>query len=300
MTALVPIQQAMAVLNAPLKPFAAVCRITEQCRRELQSDGPPRAYLPANEPPSLPENVTERASCMRAIGIRRWLLPLASEAKAASDFLFPVLMWADQGNVEPEEALCMLSVLYGTLNKSRTDDNNSQMKLASCAELFDPIHDRIGLSTGLWKSVPRHPIFLALGIKSLIARGVFSPEPSEVAEEVRRARERLCVEYHYTEQALERLQQADAILLKFAPDEWERPYREPCYRPVLKWMLDRHECNGEDDFYELVTREQAKLAIEQAPQRKKIAAARRRPQQKRSAVKKNHRRADGGDNAGQM
>jgi hypothetical protein len=79
----------------------------------------------------------------------------------------------------------MLSVLYSTLNKSKTDDSNSQMKLASCAELFDPIHDRIGSSTGLWQSVPRHPIFLALGIKSLIARGVFSPEPSEVAEEVK-------------------------------------------------------------------------------------------------------------------
>src|SRR4030095_4716992 len=122
------------------------------------------------------------------------------------------------------QATAMLGVLFGTLSKKRTDDENSAMLLASCADMFNPVNDAIGTATGLWKPITKHPLVLAIAIKQLIATSVFTPSPAELREAMKHASERISSRKAWTSQWLELINQADAIVFAFDRAGWDAAY----------------------------------------------------------------------------
>ena len=132
----------IALLNKPLAPLAPALKTADQCRRLMQS----------SSLPSIPRH--DACFVDRAIQVRNQLLPDAARARAAYHLLFPIAVFVDEGAVDASTALAMLSVLFATMTKKKPNDESIAMKLASCADMFDPISDSIGASTGLWESVP--------------------------------------------------------------------------------------------------------------------------------------------------
>jgi hypothetical protein len=242
--AMIEAGQSVTVLNAPLVPAVIEAfRTSELCRLAMHDESLRLPYIGDHDARFVD----------RARELRERCLPYAAKARQASKALTPIVSSSEA--IEPEHAVKMFSLLYGTLNKKRTDDDAIAMKLASCVEMFSPVSNQIGELTGLWKPVPQHPVIIALAIKQLIGEEVFAPEPSEVAKACRHAHQRLSVHLHWTDEWLAKLNLADGILLEFAPhDEWERPYLLPEYRPVLTWMLEDHAmlsgadcCDPDDD-----------------------------------------------------
>jgi hypothetical protein len=98
------------------------------------------------------------------------------------------------------------------------------MLLASCADLFNPVSDAVGIATGLWKPAPKHPLALAIAIKQLIATSVFSPSPSELREAMKLAQGKVDVLASYAGQWLQLLERADAIVFEFDRPTWDAAY----------------------------------------------------------------------------
>src|SRR5262249_48794094 len=113
--------------------------------------------------------------------------------------------------------------LFGVLAKKKADaaDENATMLLAACADMFDPMNDMLGRTTGLWKPVCKHPVVLALAIKKLIATQVFTPSPSELRAAMGEARQRLDAAKRRLDNFLAWMKQADKIVFAFDRAAWE-------------------------------------------------------------------------------
>ena len=58
----------------------------------------------------------------------------------------------------------MLHVLFDDIHPERRADEAAMVKLAQCADVFEPDVTRLG-ARSIWRPVPMHPIALAMAIK---------------------------------------------------------------------------------------------------------------------------------------
>jgi hypothetical protein len=144
--------------------------------------------------------------------------------------------------------------------------------MAACVDMFDPMNDVFGDATGLWTSISKHPIVLALTIKELLANEKWSPSPSELRAAMGKAETRLKVKCGATEGFLTLFNRADDLMFEFDREGWSAIYAT-CSSKALAVLRDREsigwisEENDEfppsprwlmlDDLYK------AKLAAEQ-------------------------------------
>jgi hypothetical protein len=120
----------------------------------------------------------------------------------------------------------MLSVLFGALSKRKADDadGNPSMMLAACTDMFSPMNDVIGETTGLWKPVCKHPIILALAVKKLIATSLFMPSPNELREAIAEVKRTISVRASWLGEFLSWVGTADRLLFEFDRPAWEAAY----------------------------------------------------------------------------
>jgi hypothetical protein len=148
-------------------------------------------------------------------------LPGIDEASAAYRQLSDVVLEEPNEPISHAAAVAMLSTLFGALSRRKADDENSATLLAATADLFNPLNDAIGRSTGLWKPVSKHPIVLALAVKHLIATSVFSPSPSELRAAMRLVVDKLSTLAGSAQQFVELVEHADAIAFEFDRGSWD-------------------------------------------------------------------------------
>jgi hypothetical protein len=204
------------LINDTLAHHAEPLRIADECRRQLQQGVD--TYL-GGERGELEAKFLDRAKV-----IHSRLLRDVAMVDAAHSQLLSVLIPPFRFPLTHVQATAMLGVLFGTLSKKRADDENSAMLLASCADLFNPVSDAVGIATGLWKPAPKHPLALAIAIKQLIATSVFSPSPSELREAMKLAQGKVDVLASYAGQWLQLLERADAIVFEFDRPTWDAAY----------------------------------------------------------------------------
>ena len=134
---------------------------------------------------------------------------------------------------------------------------------------------------------PRHPVFIALAIKQLIATKVFEPSPSELREACCLARQKLAVACGYVEQWLARLDAAEEILLEFAPKEWASAYRSNADRlaalEVVRFGLDK------DDLSDELAAIEAKIEPPTPKPQKKLSPKRKAKTQAEAATINNNK-----------
>jgi hypothetical protein len=200
------------------------------------------------------------------------------------------LCWdARRPRIEQSDAHKLLSALYRRLGMKAGDEMAGLLEGA----LDMLCGDEIGEASGLWKPLGVSPAILALACRKLIATAIYPPKPAEVRAACKEAADMISSAERVADRLVEDVRKADAILLQFSYDEWERLWIMPQHRPALARMLKFHSTYGDESeefdeqfedhpFMRLVEREQAKLAIEQPTEPKRLAAARARPDVKRS------------------
>jgi hypothetical protein len=212
----------LTLINDTLADFVEPLRIADECRRQLQQgieQGGFYSYLGC-------ERGLEAKFLDRAKIIHGRLLRNIAQVQAAYSALLQVVIPPWRNPLTHAQATAMLGVLFGTLSKTKADDENSAMLLASCADLFNPTNDIIGTTTGLWKPISKHPLVLALAIKQLIATSVFKPSPSELRDAMKLALSKLDALGGYSGQWLELLTKADEIIFAFDRPAWDAAYAE--------------------------------------------------------------------------
>jgi hypothetical protein len=265
---------ALAVFNEPIAPIAGALAAGNKLRQK---------YKHATMNWSLPHRA--HAVCT-AKHVRDNTLADFPRANAVAR----ALSWdVHRPNIEQTDAYKMLSALYRRMGVKKSDE--SQGLLEGSLDMF--ASDDIGRASGLWKPLNASPAILALACRKLIATAIYPPKPAEVRAACEEARDLLSSAERVADRLVEDVRKADAILLQFDYDEWQRPWLTPQHRPALARMLELHSIYGDEseefDFDEpvhplraLVEREKARLAIEQSPEPKRLAAARARSTVKRS------------------
>src|SRR4029453_17324491 len=212
----------LALINDTLADFVEPLRIADECRRQLQQGvehGGFQQYLGG-------ENGKPEAKFLDRAKIiyHRLLRNVVTVTDAHSALLQVVIPSWRRDPITHSQATAMLGVLFGTLSKKRTDDENSAMLLASCADMFNPVNDAIGTVTGLWKPIAKHPLVLAIAIKRLIATSVSPPSPAELREAMKQASERIRSREAYAHEWLALVDQADALVFAFDRAGWDAAY----------------------------------------------------------------------------
>jgi len=110
-----------------------------------------------------------------------WLRCYA-QIEATHIALSQMLMGFDR--VDPLTASRMVSVLFAALGKKKTDTENALL-LAATVDMFSPLDESVAIATGLWEPLNQHPLIVALAIKALIAKSVFT-SASELRAEMKR------------------------------------------------------------------------------------------------------------------
>jgi hypothetical protein len=146
-----------------------------------------------------------------------------------------------------EAAGAMLSVLFGALGKRKADaaDENPAIMLAACCDMFDPVNDMIGEGMGLWKPICKHPVVLALAVKTLVATSVFTPSPSELREAMQKVKRRIDAHASWLGDFLSWMEKADRLLFEFYRPPWEVAYAR-VHSSEARAMLNPMEGPGED------------------------------------------------------
>lgn len=123
------------------------------------------------------------------------------------------------------------------------------------------LSDELGKQTGSWRPVKATPVTLLIAAQQILQTAIFPPKPAEIVKACREVRKKLQNAHTLCNRWLDDLQNADAILLEFAPEQWVRPYTLPQYQDALLAMLQAHQYAGMDDqtyagnFQKLVERE---------------------------------------------
>ena len=228
-------------------------------------------------------------------------LPDFARADAAADAFCSMLVMPPEVPLSQPMAIEMLSVLYGTLSKRKKDEDETAM--LACAELFNPVNNVIGESTGLWEPVSTRPIVLALAVKARIAKSPFVAA-SELREEMRKVEYKLHTLYHNVKKWLELMRKADEILFEYDRAAWDAAYAR-VGRDVVRAMLGmedgwENECDdGEespllpywralDDLLKAKKPPPQHIAAapKPPPERKRIAAAPKPPKRIAAARKR--------------
>lgn len=192
--------------------------------------------------------------------VRNQRLPMYGEVQEASN----VLMSELRRKLDRRSAATIIASLYRALGAKPGDDPEGLIEGSLDAILES---DRLGRVTDAWKPIGATPAVVAIAAKKILQTAIFAPKPAELAQACRDARHTLEGARGWCDSWLEDLQKADAILLEFAHDDWERPYLLPEHRPMLEPMLRAHYFADVVDeayagpFQEIVEREQAKYQI---------------------------------------
>jgi hypothetical protein len=149
------------------------------------------------------------------------LLPDCARATFGHLKLVEIMIMPPKIPVSYDTAIEMLGVLYGALSKRKKDEDATAMM--ACAELFNPIDSILGESTGLWESVPKHPLILALAVKARIAKSPFV-SPSELRTEMITVWNKLGLLFNGLDRSLEWLRKADRHLFDHDRAAWEVAY----------------------------------------------------------------------------
>jgi hypothetical protein len=203
----------LALINSQLAGFAEPIAVADRCRAQLHRSDV-STYLP------------DARFLDRAKIVHRLWLPEFAQARAAFDQLFEIAVF-DAPPREPithATAVAMLSVLFGALTKKKADDENATTLLDVSADLFNPVNDAVGLGSGLWAPVSKHPVVLALAIKRLVATSVFTPSPAELRSAMKRARDSLGMLARYAESFAELIGHADEMVFAVDRPAWDSAY----------------------------------------------------------------------------
>jgi hypothetical protein len=221
----------MAAINEELTAIAEPLKIAAACSRVLGELG---MFTDLGYGEKLDERFLDRAKIVHGR-----LLPHARKVEEAEAMLLDVI--APYHNpITYSLATKMLAVLFGALSKRKADDadENANTLLMACADMFNPVNDAIGDSTGLWKPPPKHPLCLALAIKALLAKSVFSPSPSELRLTLQDVLKRMNYKLEPLSRFLSALRRADRILFKFDRDAWTKAYADVRSNVVLVMLGD--------------------------------------------------------------
>ena len=204
--------KALAVINQPLIAILDQLRVLDAVYREVMTPNDKSTYLGC-------ERGLERKFLDRARDLRELRLPCAAEVKAALDALFPIVAFHDAEVISHGDALKMLTICFGALQKKKIDETTAIL-LSACADMFDPVSDIIGRSTGLWQPINKHPVVIALAIKRLIATSTFAPAPTELREAIRLATDKLGERVGRAQTWLHDLTKAERIVFAFDREAW--------------------------------------------------------------------------------
>jgi hypothetical protein len=173
----------------------------------------------------------------------RWL-KAALRAETAADLLYDVAF--PRSPITPAEAGAMLRYLFAAKGKKRGDE--ARAKLASCIEIFSDRSNALGEATGLWKSVPRHRLVLALAIKQLMAKALYEPEECELREALATVKQRLSTLGRWASEWRQRLKCVDQTVFRFDRPAWDAAYAAVDSNVVLAmgaWEDDDDEPRNE-------------------------------------------------------
>jgi hypothetical protein len=95
--------------------------------------------------------------------------------------LSQMLMASDR--VDPLTASRLITALFAALGKKKSEQENALL-LAATVDMFSPLDASVGIATGLWSPINTHPFVLAVAIKALIAKAVFT-SPAELRAEIK-------------------------------------------------------------------------------------------------------------------
>jgi hypothetical protein len=237
-----PAKGGLALMRKTVTGLAQPLMVAEHCQRLANSGD----YLGEGESES---RFVEPAKVTHARLLRH-----AVEISAANDALWEVMLCDPSDEIGYEHAIAMLSVLFGALGKKKSDagDGNAAMLLMATADAFDPVSSVIGSASGLWNSVSKHPVVLALAIKHMLATQVFQPSPAEVRQAMTFVRQRIGVLQHWTSTALAHLDRADETLFRFDYAAWTAAYANADSSAVMSMlnMLDAEQAYIDDDGIE--------------------------------------------------
>ena len=203
---------AAMVINAPLM------QITEQLRTLdfVERNWSGVTYLGC-------ERGLEAKFLDRAKELRRTRLPFAAEVRRAVETMWAIV--CEEGEpINHNGAIAMLTILFSSFQKRKLD-NSATIKLHMCADMFDPINDDIGMATGLWRPINKHPVILALAVKRLIATETFEPMPNELRNAIRLVAEKLHDRLRHAQAWLDDLAQAERIIFEFDRKAWANSHR---------------------------------------------------------------------------
>jgi hypothetical protein len=272
----------LAVINAPLVPIMEPMRVAAAAREFMQRDD---SYLGSQ----LTLNYLERARSMHP-----QLLASLPQARLSYEVLSAILIPPFE-TVSYAQVSTMLGALFGALAKRK--DENAALLLAACCDLFDPVSLAIGESTGLWKPISNHPIVVALAIKRLLAKQVFTPTPSEVRDAIKLAAERVDTKTAYVGQFIALADQADAMLFLFDHPAWQMAHASASREASLAMRAEAELSNYdvEDNAKDESPRSQALAEIISAKQQLPVrqAACKTLPA-KRTTRKPSPRKPKGG------
>jgi hypothetical protein len=186
----------------------------------------PRAMSVANTCRRLMEHALPIEHAARHVGRAKAVLehlPHVPGAVLAHSCLLDVQITGPGHEVTFDAAGAMLSVLFGALSKRKADEN-AAMLMAACADMFDPLNRELGEVTGLWAPVCNHPAVLAIAIKTMLAKSVFTPSPSELRETMAEVKGRIDVHAYWLGEFLSWIETADGIVFEFDRPAWDLVY----------------------------------------------------------------------------
>jgi hypothetical protein len=210
-----------ALINTTLTDVADMMVVADRCRG-LWTNAPDHNSYLGDDARTYLGFVPEARFLDRAKSVLGYLWHLPA-VDVAYGKLLDILDPSSDDEVTHAMATKMLSVLFGALAKKKADtaDENPAMLMAACADIFHPMNDVIGETTGLWKPVCKHPIVLALAIKKLIATQKWSPTPSELREAMKEVQGHIQTRADWLCTFVDWMGKAEKIVFEFDRPAWE-------------------------------------------------------------------------------
>jgi len=187
--------------------------------------------------------------------------------------------------VDRATALSMLNVLFAAIGKRKSDEE-SALLLAAASDMFNPVNDILGCITGVEK-INRHPLVLAIAVKTLIATAKFT-SCAELREAMAKVERDIRTSAWHLEVMTGAIDRADAMLFEQDRATWDELHARGdavVQRFMLRDLEDIEGPREEDGEFPATPgspRWQALDELLKAKTPKRIAAARKRGNVKRS------------------
>jgi len=225
----------LALINDELAGIAEALQIAERCRQIIKD----HSSLGAGDIVRLGARMLDHAKPIHK------LLAGAAKLDCAHSTLLSIIYPRER--ISHADAIKMLAVLFSAMSRKKSDAGETAMKLAACADMFDPVSEAVGKASGLWKPVPKHPVMLALAIKHLMATSVWAPSECELREAMKTVRDRLLVMAHHIGEVVSLINRADMVVFTFDRAAWNAAYADArISASIIAVMSDDSEQLGED------------------------------------------------------